>query len=73
MSVPSSELGPPLTPSTVSPHRLSLAGGGGGGGGGGSQFGRLEKKPSTLSTLCSTPFCGVVTSTYIHIKLLAVL
>jgi hypothetical protein len=54
MSVPSSELAsPPLPQASVSPRNQS----GGGAtlacrwGGGGSQFGRLERKPGTLSDL----------------------
>ncbi len=66
-SVPSSELGPntptPSPPSECVPHRnpcgerhtrLRVRGWGRGG----PQFGRLEKKPSTLSTLCLSPSCG---------------
>ncbi len=63
VSVPSSELGPPplpLTKTIVECAPRNLEGGGthspaGEGVKGGSQFGRLEKKPSTLSTLCITP------------------
>ncbi len=50
---------PPLPQASVSP---GTKGGGGTlpcewGGGGGGQFGRLEKKSSTLSTLCSRLYC----------------
>jgi hypothetical protein len=55
--VPSSALGPlhPLSRHRVIPPPRNQTGGhtlACGRGGGGSQFGRLEKKPGTLSTLC---------------------
>ena len=34
--------------------------------GGGSQFGRLEKKPSTASTLCPFPSFPVSPASYLH-------
>ncbi len=54
MSVPSSEVGPPsLSPASecVPPPRTKGGAHLPAGEGGVSQFGRLEKKPSTLSTL----------------------
>ncbi len=52
MSVPSSELAPPPTPSPSSECVPPIGTKGGGGG----QFGRLERKPGTLSTHV---FCGL--------------
>ncbi len=56
MSVPLSELGPPLPQTSVSLPRnqRGKTHSPAGEGVGESQFGRLDKKPSTLSTLCQS-------------------